>query len=105
IDKGWTVEIAIPLRALSVNDHFRKPRNGAMWRINFSRVEWDTDVKDGKYVKQTDTDGHPRPEHNWVWSPQGVINMHFPERWGYLLFSDNPSGNTTSTMPYSEDQK
>lgn len=104
-DKGWTVEIAIPLRSLAVGDRFRIPHDGVMWRINFSRVEWDTDIKDGKYVKKTDTDGRPRPEHNWVWSPQGVINMHFPERWGYLLFSNNASGNTTFTMPYSEDQK
>lgn len=104
-DKGWTAEIAIPLKSLAVGDHPRIPHDGTMWRINFSRVEWDTDVKDGKYVKQTDTAGHPKPEHNWVWSPQGVINMHFPERWGYLLFSDNVLGNTTFTMPYSEDQK
>ena len=27
-----------------------------------------------------------RPEDNWVWSPQGVINMHVPEQWGYLHF-------------------
>ena len=26
------------------------------------------------------------PEDNWVWSPQGVINMHIPERWGRLVF-------------------
>ncbi len=104
-DKGWTVEIAIPLKSLAVGDHFRIPHDGTLWRINFSRVEWDTNIKDGKYVKQTDTAGHPKPEHNWVWSPQGVINMHFPERWGYLLFSNNNTGGTAFTMPYSEDQK
>ena len=26
------------------------------------------------------------PEDNWVWSPQGAINMHLPERWGRLRF-------------------
>jgi len=102
-DKGWTAEIAIPLKTLAVGDRNRPPHDGTMWRINFSRVEWDTDIKDGQYVKQTQPDGSLKPEHNWVWSPQGPINMHFPERWGYLLFSNNPS--TTFTMPYSEDQK
>jgi hypothetical protein len=29
--------------------------------------------------------GNPK-EDNWVWSPQGVVNMHVPERWGYLVF-------------------
>jgi len=102
-DSGWTAEIAIPLKSLAVGDHNRPPHDGTLWRINFSRVEWDTDIKNGRYVKQTQPDGSPKPEHNWVWSPQGVINMHFPERWGYLLFSNNAS--TTFTMPYSEDQK
>ena len=26
-------------------------------------------------------------EDNWVWSPQGAINMHIPERWGYVKFA------------------
>jgi len=30
--------------------------------------------------------GKPIPEFNWVWSPIGVINMHVPNRWGYLYF-------------------
>ena len=27
-------------------------------------------------------------EDNWVWSPQGEIAMHLPERWGFLQFSE-----------------
>lgn len=66
-----------------------------MWRINFSRVEWDTDIVNGKYVKRTDkATGKPLPEHNWVWSPQGIINMHAPEKWGYLFFVQRPVGST-----------
>jgi hypothetical protein len=30
-------------------------------------------------------------EDNWVWSPQGLINMHVPERWGWVEFAG--SGN------------
>jgi len=34
-----------------------------------------------------DAAGKRKPEHNWVWSPQGAINMHIPEKWGYLEFA------------------
>jgi hypothetical protein len=49
--------------------------------MNFSRVEWQLRVRDGRYEKVPDT-----KEDNWVWSPQGVINMHIPEKWGTVRF-------------------
>jgi cellulose/xylan binding protein with CBM9 domain len=70
-DRGWTLEIAYPLTAFNSRQHVAPPQAGSVWRINFSRVEW--------------TPGNPK-EDNWVWSPQGVINMHVPDRWGYLHF-------------------
>jgi len=75
-DRGWTVEIAYPLAAFKSRQAVPKPRHGTTWRINFSRVEW--------------TPGQPK-EDNWVWSPQGLIDMHVPARWGYLHFSGNTS--------------
>ena len=106
-DKGWTTEIFIPFSALTIGNIPKIPLDGDFWRINFSRVEWDTEVKDGKYVKKKDTNGKNLPEHNWVWSPQGVINMHFPERWAYLFFSKKDAGSskTAFSIPYSEEQK
>lgn len=74
-DRGWTVEIAIPWSAFASRLPVVKPTPGSEWRVNFSRVEW--------------LHGHQEPglhEDNWVWSPQGVINMHVPEKWGYLHF-------------------
>jgi hypothetical protein len=103
-DNGWTVEFAIPFKALRVGN-MRQPNDGALWRINFSRVEWDTKVVDGKYVKLKDNSGRYLPEHNWVWSPQGVINMHYPERWGYLKFSKQANDNVAFELPYPEQQK
>jgi hypothetical protein len=70
-DRGWTVEIAIPWTAFTSRLPVAPPQKGTEWRINFSRVEWKT--------------GQPK-EDNWVWSPQGVVNMHVPEKWGYLRF-------------------
>jgi len=104
-DQGWTVEIAITFKSISIGNNINIPNDGDLWRINFSRVEWDTNVHNGKYVKQTTAGGALKPEHNWVWSAQGVIDMHFPERWGYLQFSKGSTGNNAFTMPYSELQK
>jgi hypothetical protein len=104
-DKGWTVEMAIPFKAINARFDLMAPHEGTTWRINFSRVEWDTKVVNGKYVKETDTAGNVKPEHNWVWSPQGIINMHSPERWGYLQFTKNAVHNIAFSLPYAEQQK
>ena len=32
-------------------------------------------------------EGPETPENNWIWSAQGVIDMHRPERWGYVQFA------------------
>lgn len=103
-DQGWTVEMAIPFKALSTGDDVNVPVKGDLWRINFSRVEWDMDVVNGKYVKRLGPHGKSLPEHNWVWSPQGLINMHYPERWGYLQFTGEDSLPGFS-IPYSELQR
>ena len=63
------------------------PRPGDTWRINFSRVQWPLEVVDGAYRRaRVPTPDDRHPEHNWVWSPQGEINMHIPERWGTVRF-------------------
>ena len=51
---------------------------------------------DVKRLKPGSTD--PLPEHNWVWSPQGAINMHMPERWGYVQFSRLRAGSETEAF-------
>lgn len=83
VDGGWSVEMAIPWAVLG---EFAKcpcpPMHGDQWRMDFSRVEWHVDIVDGRYVKREGV-----PEENWVWSPQGVIDMHRPETWGYVQFS------------------
>jgi hypothetical protein len=90
-DRGWTIEIAWPWPSVKELANCPvPPRDGDQWRINFSRVQWDHDVVDGKYRKVP-----KRPEHNWVWSPQGTINMHRPERWGILQFSTAAPGKAT----------
>lgn len=105
-DVGWTVEMAIPFRALYTGNRWKAPEEGALWRINFSRVQWHTEIKDDRYVKSRDANGKVLPENNWVWSPQGVVNMHYPERWGYLQFTRKTLGaNSTFQLPYNEKRK
>jgi hypothetical protein len=105
-DTGWTVEIAMPWAVLKeCADGGNPPVPGDQWRINFSRVEWRVEVKDGKYVKVINPEtGKPFPENNWVWSPQGVINMHCPEKWGFVQFSSKAPGTAVEPfVPKPED--
>lgn len=100
-DLGWRLEWAIPWVDLqppaahraSAADTARggkPPASGQEWRVNFSRVEW-------RLVK-TDNGGYEKvagaPEDNWVWSPQGVIDMHQPEHWGRVRFVGGPKLTT-----------
>ena len=88
IDRGWSVEFAIPWDVLGEYAHKpAPPRDGDQWRVNFSRVEWHHEIVDGAYRR---VQGYR--EDNWVWSPQGVINMHCPEKWGYVQFSTGKPG-------------
>ena len=90
-DRGWTVELAIPWAAFADSGrNVVPPRTGTQWRVNFSRVEWTVDTAGGVYMKRTDATGRALPEDNWVWSPQGVINMHVPARWGVVQFGGKP---------------
>lgn len=85
-DRAWYVEMAIPFDALRRD--FTDPRSLKVWRINFSRVQW---LVPGQ------------PEENWVWSPTGKVDMHMPERWGFLHFVDAPVGSAAAAADYNID--
>jgi hypothetical protein len=87
-DQFWSVEFAIPWKVLAEYAHRpTPPKDGDQWRVNFSRVEWHHVVEDGKYRKVPKT-----KEDNWVWSPQGFVDMHRPEHWAHVQFSTAPPG-------------
>ena len=69
VDEGWTVEMSIPFASMKRGGD--DPRANKVWRANFSRVEWLT-----------------KPEENWVWSPTGVVDIHLPDKWGFIRFID-----------------
>lgn len=92
VDTGWRVEWAIPWSCLrpppahagdstDAHRHGAAPHPGDAWRINFSRVEWQIEVHEGKYRKVPGT-----REDNWTWTPQWVVDMHLPRHWGFVTF-------------------
>lgn len=105
-DQYWSVEFALPWSALKEYAfEKRKPRDGEQWRVNFSRVQWRLDIVDGEYNKRINPETKKAyPEYNWVWSPQGAINMHQPETWGYVRFSDIPAGGENTKFVFDKDE-
>lgn len=90
-DEKWVVEMAIPFKAL-VNHAIEA---GQYWRLNFSRVEWQqVEIKNNSYAKVEGKNGFGH-EDNWVWAPTGVVDIHMPEYWGFVQFSDKTGGDGT----------
>lgn len=85
-DEGWCAELAIPWR--SITGHGTIPRRdtppeaGTRMRMNFSCVN---------HIGDTET--------NHVWAPTGVVNIHLPEHWGYVTFSDKTAGTPELPAP------
>lgn len=100
-DEGWVLEMAIPWAAYKTTFFDQNVPVDKFWRVNFSRVNWQHSVKNGTYERKKDAEGKFLPEYNWVWSPMGVINMHEPEKWGYVYFSSK-EGKDTFTIPQDE---
>lgn len=102
----WSVEVVMPFTTLiECTKESKKPAVGDYWRLNFSRVQWKVDVENGRFVKRKNPEtGQPLPEDNWVWSPTGVINIHYPELWGFLFFADQ-EGRCDCTIPEDEYRK
>jgi hypothetical protein len=87
VDRGWTAELAIPWSGIKEIAQMPCPPNvGDQWRINFSRVQWQYEIVDGKYQKK-----EGQPEDNWVWCAQPRVDMHQPEAWGVLQFAESSS--------------
>ena len=86
-DKNWSIELAIPLAAIPKSED-KELLVGDYWRMNFTRVQWDQEFIDGKYSRLRDENDELKKPNYSVWSNQGAINMHQPEKWGYVYFAD-----------------
>ena len=101
IDEGWVLEMAIPWASYKTSYYDKNVPADKFWRVNFSRVNWQHAITNGSYERKKDANGKFLPEYNWVWSPMGVINMHEPEKWGYVYFSSK-EGKDSFTIPQEE---
>lgn len=96
-DKGWTVEMAIPRKAIA-NDFNNPLEAGKTIRLGFSRVEWQYELDaNGKYGRKHNAQGKYLPEDNWTWGSTGQVAMHMPERWGYVQLSPTQCGTQPET--------
>ena len=74
-DKGWTVEIALPWSGLNhiSGGKALPPKLGDMFRMTAYRAHHDRVTRKVK---------------GWTWSIMGNDNIHIPERWTHIVFSD-----------------
>jgi hypothetical protein len=70
-DKGWTVEMAIPLKDL-LGPEGNMPQAGEQWRMNFYRVDKPLDAKEPELT---------------AWSATGP-SFHEPDKFGTIIFQD-----------------
>ncbi len=94
-DKKWYVEAAFAWEDLLEMAQYRsKPWNGALWKMNFLRTDWEYVVVNDGGVKEEQR----KNCKFWAWQPVGAINMHQPEKWAYLQFSKNKVGEKTAVI-------
>ena len=77
IDKGWSLEIAIPWSSLKILDHERTipPANGDVWSMFLGRFQ--KLVTGGKELQ---------PHPAWVFNAHGIYDTHLPEKWSRIGF-------------------
>ena len=91
---SWSVEVAMPWSVLKeCAFENRAPKHGEYWRINFSRVEWRTEIIDGKYSKIINPatgkpyplsrrkhrgSQDPRPKHRQAYRPASATRQEGP---------------------------
>jgi hypothetical protein len=77
IDRGWTVELALPWRGLALlaNGRSIPPRPGDTWRIFFGRFE---------LLSPSGVEVRPHPA--WAWNRHGTYDTHLPECWTAVTF-------------------
>lgn len=78
IDKGWTLEIAIPWASLTLlaNGRSLPPQPGDSWRMFLGRFQTLT-------VSGNEVQPHPA----MVMTPHGVYDTHQPEKWSEVVFN------------------
>ena len=79
IDKGWSVEIAIPWRSLQIlaNGRSVPPQNGDIWSMFLGRFQ--KLMVGGKEVQ---------PHPAMALSSHGIYDTHMPDKWSRIAFEE-----------------
>lgn len=87
IDKGWTVEIALPWAGMThlADGRSLPPKDGDTWRIFV-----------GRFQKLMNAGKEIQPHPAWVLSAHGVYDTHKPECFPYFTFSTTPIDDVAS---------
>jgi hypothetical protein len=81
IDRGWTVEMALPWKSLAFlfDGRTLPPKQGETLRCDFSRFE------------ALRVHGNPLPQNpGWSLNPHGVYDSHIPESFSVVHFTEKP---------------
>jgi hypothetical protein len=78
VDKGWTLEIAIPWKSMKwlANGRSLPPKEGDTWRIFF-----------GRFQKMTPSGKEVEPHPAWAFNKHGLYDTHIPECFTYVHFT------------------
>jgi hypothetical protein len=79
VDKGWTLEIAIPWKSMKwlANGRSLPPKEGDIWRIFF-----------GRFQKMTPSGKEVEPHPAWAFNKHGLYDTHIPECFTYVHFTE-----------------
>lgn len=97
----WCIEMSYPLAELVQFDTLRQrsAKAGDVWRVNFSRVQYELEVIVDEESSELCYEKVPdKREANIVWASTGVIDIHRPEKWGFVFFSSQ------NELPGGEDE-
>lgn len=80
IDKGWTVELALPWSGMTwlSNGRALPPKDGDVWGLFF-----------GRFQKLLNAGQEITPHPAWVLKPHGKYDTHQPEKFPQVMFKEN----------------
>ncbi|KAL7691001.1 putative Carbohydrate-binding domain, family 9 [Plasmopara halstedii] len=62
--------------------------SGDIWRVNFLRVQYELETVMNEDINQLQYQKVPNKSAEYIaWAPTGVMDIHRPEKWGYVFFS------------------
>ena len=101
IDKGWSIEMAIPWDAVAeYSDCPCPPMDEAHWRVNFARTEYEHEIITSNHTtKDVKNNAYQKKENGqldiWSWRSHGVRNLHTPEMLGIVQFTRLEPGQSS----------